>query len=379
MSICVLLFSHILFLLPMLTLTCKTQENATFLMRHSGEVVSPLPILSVLSSGARIAEYSQLYDQVMFKDSPGQSSHTSATPHHTHPGLPYSPSMPETCLEEDWLHSTYSNGELASFMSSAGEGIDAQMSSNPQRKFTSSRSIPSLKTIPSSPTAPTSQRWSSCVSAPSEQEEHVYSSIKRNTSFNALSSSSSQPASSAGSQQHENHHQSGLKCNGPTSDGATDRLRGPSLSRTGRQSSLPERSTLGQSELTLHDGQQVVVLNRASAMSILTATQNYMANFKDNGEDDDDYVEIRSEDESEAERDKLAQGNASSAVLSGQNRALVQSQSLPCTPIHSCAPLRSLDTEHLEKYLWSEPQQNQSTIVQSLREKFQCLSSSSFA
>lgn len=162
-------------------------------------------------------------------------------------------------------------------------------------------------------------------------------------------------------------------------DQSTDRLHGPSLGRAGRQSSLPERSTQGQSDLTLHDGQQVVVLNRASALSILTATQNYLANFKDNGEDDDDYVEIRSEDESEQEHDRLAQKNGSSVALSNQNRGLVHSQSLPCTPVHSCDPLRSLDREHLEKYLWSEPQQSQSNIVQSLREKFQCLSSSSFA
>lgn len=151
---------------------------------------------------------------------------------------------------------------------------------------------------------------------------------------------------------------------------STDRRHVPSLGSAGRQSSLPERSTQGQSELTLHDGQQVVVLNRASALSILNATQNYLANFKDNGEDDDDYVEIRSEDESEKEQDALA-------ALSNQKP--VHSKSLPCTPVHSCNPLRSLDREQLEKYLWSEPQHSQPKIVQSLREKFQCLSSSSFA
>lgn len=177
----------------------------------------------------------------------------------------------------------------------------------------------------------------------------------------------------------ENNNQSALKCNGLDVDRSTDRLHGPSLGRAGRQSSLPERSTQGLSELTLHDGQKVVVLNRASALSILTATENYLANFKDNGEDDDDYVEIRSEDESEQERDRLAEKTGSSAGLAGQSRGPVQSQSLPCTPIHSCGPLRSLDHKHLEKYLWSEPQQSQSNIVQSLREKFQCLSSSSFA
>ncbi|KAK5852872.1 hypothetical protein PBY51_006709 [Eleginops maclovinus] len=315
--------------------------------------------------GAKIAEYSQLYDQVMFKD----------PPHHSHPGLPSSPSMPETSLEEDWLHSTYSNGELASFVSSSGDLNDARASSTPQRRLTSACSIPSLKTSPTSPTTPPTQRWSSCMSPPSEKEEHVYSSIKRNPSFNDPSSPSSKSSShcqslgSLGSPE-----KTGLKCNGPS-----DRLRGPSLGRTGRQSSLPERSTHGQSDLTLHDGQQVVVLNRASALSILSATQNYMANFKDEGEDDDDYVEIRSEDECEQEQDRLARQNGSSAVLPNQNRGLLHSQSLPCSPLHSCDPLRALDREHLEKYLWSEPQQSQPKIVQSLREKFQCLSSSSFA
>ncbi|XP_069576267.1 pleckstrin homology domain-containing family G member 1 isoform X1 [Brachyistius frenatus] len=336
--------------------------------------------------GARIAEYSQLYDQVMFKDSPGVAGQTSATPHHSHPGLSSSPSMPETSLDDEWLHSTYSNGELASFVSCSNEVGDARASSTPQRRLTSACSIPSLKTFPPSPTTPPSQRWSSCMSAPSEKEDHVYSSIKRHPSFNApsLPSKSSPPGhcqsvSSLGSQQQEKNPQSELKCNGPAVDRSTDRLHGRSLGRAGRQSSLPERSTQGQSDLTLHDGQQVVVLNRASAMSILTATQNYLANFKDNEEDDDDYVEIRSEDESEQEQDRLAQRNGSSAILSGPSRGLVQSQSLPCTPVRSCDPLRSLDREHLEKYLWSEPQQSQSNIVQSLREKLQCLSSSSFA
>ncbi|XP_034755360.1 pleckstrin homology domain-containing family G member 1 isoform X1 [Etheostoma cragini] len=326
--------------------------------------------------GARIAEYSQLYDQVMFKEPPGP-----AGPHHTHPGLPSSPSMPETSLEEDWLHSTYSNGELASFVSASSELGDVRASSTPQHRLTSACSIPSLKTSPSSPTTPPSQRWSSCMSVPSEKEEHVYSSIKRHPSFNAPSSPSSsksspsshcQSLSALGSQQQQN--QSGLKCNRPT-----DRPHGPSLGRTGRQSSLPERSSQGHSDLTLHDGQQVVVLNRASALSILNATQNYLANFKDDGEDDDDYVEIRSEDESEQEQDRLARRNASTAVISNQNLGLAHTQSLPCTPAHSCNPLRSLDRQQLEKYLWSEPQQSQPKIVQSLREKFQCLSSSSFA
>ncbi|XP_024860799.1 pleckstrin homology domain-containing family G member 1 isoform X2 [Kryptolebias marmoratus] len=327
--------------------------------------------------GARIAEYSQLYDQVMFKDPLGSAGQTPAPPHHAHPGLPSSSTMPETSLEEDWLLSTYSNGELASFVSASSEAATA---SGSQHRLTHTCSIPSLKTTPPSPTAPASQRWSSCISAPNAEEEHVYSTIKRHPSFDAPSSNPSpsgrcQSAGSLSSPQQENHHQSGLRCKGAAVDQNPDRLRGPGLGRAGRQSSLPE-----QSDLTLHDGQHVVVLNRASAQSVLSATQNYLANFKDNGEDDDDYVEIRSEDEGEAERSRAGQRNGSSAAPPAQNRALVQSRSLPCTPARSCDPLRSsLDHEHLEKYLWSEPQQNQPNIVQSLREKFQCLSSSSFA
>uniref|UniRef100_A0A1A8CBC7 Pleckstrin homology domain containing, family G (With RhoGef domain) member 1 n=1 Tax=Nothobranchius kadleci TaxID=1051664 RepID=A0A1A8CBC7_NOTKA len=325
--------------------------------------------------GARIAEYSHLYDQVVFKDSLSSASQTSSTQHHAHRGLPSSQSMTETSLEEDWLHSTYSNGELASFMSSSGQ---AQTSAASQHRLTHTCSIPSLKS-PQSPSGPSSLRWSSCISAPSEEEEHVYSTIKRHPSFNDPSSKSSpssqcQSASSLSSPQQENHHQSEVK-----SPGTSDRLCSSSLGRSGRQSSLPERSTLGESDLTLHDGQQIVVLNRASALSILNATQNYLANFKDNGEDDDDYVEIRSDDENEAVRDRLEQGNGNPAVPPAQNRALVQSRSLPCTPARSCNPIRPLDHEQLEKYLWNEQQQSQPTIVQSLREKFQCLSSSSFA
>lgn len=338
--------------------------------------------------GARIAEYSQLYDQVMFKDPPGMGGQTSPSPHHGHRGLPSSPSMPETSfLEEDWLHSTYSNGELASFLSWPNEAEEAHASSTPRRRLTPACSVPALKTPPPPPTTPPTQRWSTCVSVPSEKE-HVYSSIKRHPSFNSPSASNSKTSpsnrcpsvSSLGDQQQEKeNNQSGYNRNGTILDRSSERLHGPSLGRAGRQSSLPERSSNGHSDFTLQDGQQVVFLNRASALSMLTATQNYLVNFKDNGDDDDDYVEIRSEDEGDREQDRSAQRNGSLSVLLDQNRGLVQSQSLPCTPVRSCHPLSSLEREQLEKYLWSEPQQNQSNIVQSLREKFQCLSSSSFA
>lgn len=320
------------------------------------------------TAGARIAEYSQLYDQVMFR-SPA-AGQASTTRHQSHPGLPSSPSMPETSLEEDWLHSTYSNGELASFVSLPSETDEARGSST-HHKLTSSFSIPSLQTFPPAPTSPPSQRWS--MTAPSNKEEHAYSSIRRNPSFNSptLPSSELLPAGdyqSVSSLSSQKQEPPGLTIN---------RHHSPSLGQAGRQSSLPERPTQGRSDLTLHDGRQVVVLNRSS--SILNATQNYLANFKDNGEDDDDYVEIRSEDESEKEQDTLAQRVGTPVDFSHQTQGLGHSRSLPCTPVRSCNPLRSLAREELEKYLWSEPQHSQPTIVQSLREKFQCLSSSSFA
>ncbi|KAL0967744.1 hypothetical protein UPYG_G00256340 [Umbra pygmaea] len=333
--------------------------------------------------GARIAEYSQLYDQLMFKDPPCQgSSSPGPGSHHAPPGLSSSPSLPETCssqrLEEEWLHSTYSNGELASFMPEI-------RSSTPQRRLTPACSVPALKTTPPSPETSPTQRWSSCVSAPSEKEEHVYSSIKRNTSFNYPSSSKPTPYSrcqSNGSlsnlqQQEKENDRAGSNSGPPSAQQFSEKLHGPSsLARAGRQSSLPERSSFvhGPSDVTLQDSQQVVVMNRVSGMSTLTATQNYMANFKDNG-DDDDYVEIRSEDESES--DKNFSGQCSGG--SSRGPTVIQTQSLPCTPVRSSCGLT--DRERLQEYLWGEQQTQQNTpnIVQSLREKFQCLSSSSFA
>lgn len=332
-----------------------------------------------MTSGARIAEYSQLYDQVMFKDPPGSTGQTPAPQHHAHPGLPSSSSMPETSLEEDWLLSTYSNGDLASFVSPS---CKAQTSSGSQHRLAHACSVPSLKTTPPCPAAPAPQRLSSCVSALDEEEEHIYSTIKRHPSSNAPPSESSpsgrcQSAGSLSGPQQEDHHRSGHRCKEPGVGRNHDGLCGPDLGRAGRQSSLPERRPPGQTDLTLQDGEQVVVPTRGSAQS---ATQNYLAHFKDNEEDDDDYVEIRSEDESEAERNGAGQRNGGPVAPANQNRALVQSRSLPCTPARSYDPLRSsLDHEHLEKYLWSDPPQNPPNIVQSLREKFQCLSSSSFA
>ncbi|CAL8315784.1 unnamed protein product [Lota lota] len=323
--------------------------------------------------GARIAEYSHLYDQVMFPT--GTSGQASPA---RHPGLPSSPSMPERSLEDDWLHSTYSNGELASFVAWPNEMASARASSTPQLRLSPACSVPTLKTQPGSPAPASPQRWSSCMPAPSEkEEEHVYSTIKRHPSSSHAKNPEHNRCRSTGSlgdQDQDGRNPPGSGHSGVAPARRAEGPARPSLGWAGRQSSLPERCELRRSTLTLQDSQQVVVLHRESALSILAATQNYLANFKDDDDDDDDYVEIRSEDECE--------GGQSGGGLCGsveQSRGAVQSQSLPCTPVRSCHPLSTVGRENLERYLWSEPQENQPTISQSLREKFQCLSSSSFA
>ncbi|KAK0131105.1 Pleckstrin y domain-containing family G member 1 [Merluccius polli] len=328
--------------------------------------------------GARIAEYSHLYDQVMFP--PGTGGQASPV---RHPGLPSSPSMPERSLEDDWLHSTYSNGELASFVSWPNEMAEARASSSPQLRLTPACSVPALKTLPTSPAPAGLQRWSSCMSAPSEkEEEHVYSTIKRPPPSSDAKTPEHNRCRSTGSLGDQGHERRNPLESGRAAPARhAENYTRPSLGRAGRQSSLPEQCELRRSALTLQDSQQVVVLHRESALGILAATQNYLTNFKDNGDDDDDYVEIRSEDESEGERAGGGQVQRGAGVCRSveQNRGPVQSQSLPCTPVRYCHPLGSVEREHLGRYLWSEPQETQPTIGQSLREKFQCLSSSSFA
>ncbi|CAL8318075.1 unnamed protein product [Merluccius merluccius] len=329
--------------------------------------------------GARIAEYSHLYDQVIFP--PGTGGQASPA---RHPGLPSSPSMPERSLEDDWLHSTYSNGELASFVSWPNEMAEARASSNPQLRLTPACSVPALKTLPTSPAPAGLQRWSSCMSAPSEkEEEHVYSTIKRPPPSSDAKTPEHNRCRSTGSLGDQGHERRNPLESGRAAPARhAENYTRPSLGQAGRQSSLPEQCELRRSALTLQDSQQVVVLHRESALGILAATQNYLTNFKDNGDDDDDdYVEIRSEDESEGERAGGGQVQRGAGVCRSveQNRGPVQSQSLPCTPVRYCHPLSSVEREHLGRYLWSEPQETQPSIGQSLREKFQCLSSSSFA
>ncbi|XP_060793787.1 pleckstrin homology domain-containing family G member 1 isoform X2 [Neoarius graeffei] len=310
--------------------------------------------------GARIAEYSQLYEQVMFKEpsttTPVLKSSASVSgphPFSSRSGLASSPSLPESAFPEtDWLNCTYSNGELAGFVSWPAEV--GGCSSTPQRKLSSAMSVPALKDVPPPPSTPSNQRWSACVTSTSKDDsEHIYSTLGQQ-SFKTPPYSRCQSSSSLVEQQQEKENSRSMNNLGHTSHPGRVTIAEHGLGP--RQHSLPEypaqtTSDLSQScDVTLRDSQQVLVLNRQSNLNAVSATQNYLANFKDNGEDDDDYVEIRSEDES----DGMEKGCTAS----------------PNSALHS--------------YIWNDPNEsqqalNQPKIVQSLREKFQCLGSSSFA
>ncbi|XP_073679957.1 pleckstrin homology domain-containing family G member 1 [Garra rufa] len=316
--------------------------------------------------GARIAEYSHLYEQVVFKGSPNttpmlKSSISLAGPHPLFPSTTSSPSLSES---SDWLNCTYSNGELADFVSWPAE--TTVCTSTPQRGLASASSTPALKNLPPTPSSPPNQRWSTCVTPLKDDSDHIYSSIgPRNAKaspYNRCQSSSSLA------------DQTG-KENGRGPSSQVWEVKGnESRTQMPRQRSLPDCPVQGSSDLsspcdiTLRDSQQILVLNKNVPLNAQSATENYLANFKDTGDDDDDYVEIRSEDEGEERKQETA--------LSG---TAVQYFNPPQGQQVSTNPEMAL-----QGYLWNDPdcsQQgvNQPTIVQSLREKFQCLSSSSFA
>lgn len=295
----------------------------------------------------------------MFKEPPTtppvlKSSVSVSGPHpfSSRAGLASSPSLPESAFPEtDWLNCTYSNGELAGFVSWPAEV--GGCSSTPQQKLSPAVSVPALKNLPPSQSTPSNQRWSACVTPASiDDSEHIYSTLGQR-SFKTPPYSRCQSSSTLAEQQ-EKENSGSMGNLGHTSrpGGAANAGRGLGP----RQHSLPEcpaqtTSDLSQScDLTLRDSQQVLLLNRQSNLNAISATQNYLANFKDNGDDDDDYVEIRSEDES----DSMEKGCTAS----------------PDSALHG--------------YIWNDPNDgqqahNQPKIVQSLREKFQCLGSSSFA
>nr|XP_023662520.1 pleckstrin homology domain-containing family G member 1 isoform X2 [Paramormyrops kingsleyae] len=348
--------------------------------------------------GAKIAEYSQLYEQIPFKDMPPGKLNDPENATLEPPCLHSSPSLAppqgsseshasDSCVDEDWLNSTYSNGELVNFVSCVNEAALQRegLGSSPEKQLSLVYPIPTIK-YSSPPQSPT-QRWSACMAQPNKENlshQQVYNSLDRQThSAKALPYNRCQSSSSIAASGKNGDHLGGDSIAGPGISLMGVGNRGSAFARlgySGRQSSLPER----YSDLTLQDSQQVVVVSKSPSSNALRATQNYHANFKDNDDDDDDYVEIKSDDEElgDGTQHKEPLAISTPCVTRAERAGQGPSISLPCTPIRTSPripPPAFPDQDSLAHYLWSEPQVSQQNLVQSLREKFHCLSSSSFA
>ncbi|NWW24955.1 PKHG1 protein, partial [Falcunculus frontatus] len=367
--------------------------------------------------GARIAEYSQLYDQIVFREStPKVQKEAGATPQEPSAGrfsTPMATSPPrsqpasECSRAEDWLlHSTYSNGELADFSpwpesqdpKSKNSYTEAGTKSN-SKQLPSAGSVPSLQ-ISSRWHVP-AQRWSAIISQPNKENlhrDHVYNSLGRRVSnvkpqaYSRSQSSSSVVVNRSGESivynneidKKRHHLNRNFRFNSHQTPEIASACTGPEMRKQ-----IPENC----SDMILQDSQKVLRVNRASPLTAQMATQNYFLNFKDSEEgegDDDDYVEIKSEDEGSDLETSQNQIRKSDPKL--RNTDAVPSETF-CGKTVSCTPAKSASSKHaltpyltaysdsdkLNDYLWRVPSPNQQNIVQSLREKFQCLSSSSFA
>ncbi|KFM08950.1 Pleckstrin homology domain-containing family G member 1 [Aptenodytes forsteri] len=367
--------------------------------------------------GARIAEYSQLYDQIVFRDSsPKVQKEAWATPQEPSAGRfstpvavspPRSQAASECSRAEDWLlHSTYSNGELADF-SPWPESQDPKSKSSYTEAGTksSSRQLPSAGSVPSLQISNRlhvpAQRWSAIISQPNKEnlhQDHIYNSLGRRVSnvkpqaYSRSQSSSSIVVNRSGESivypnemdKKKLHSNRNFRFNSHQTPGIASGCTGLDTRKQ-----IPENC----SDMILQDSQKVLRVNRASPLTAQMATQNYFSNFKDTEEgegDDDDYVEIKSEDEGSDLESSRNQTRKSDPKLRNADAAPSETlcgKTVSCTPAKSASSKHTLtpyltaysDSDKLNDYLWRVPSPNQQNIVQSLREKFQCLSSSSFA
>ncbi|XP_029879075.1 pleckstrin homology domain-containing family G member 1 isoform X1 [Aquila chrysaetos chrysaetos] len=367
--------------------------------------------------GARIAEYSQLYDQIVFRESsPKVQKEAWATPQEPSAGRfstpvaaspPRSQAATECSRAEDWLlHSTYSNGELADF-SPWPESQDPKSKSSYTEAGTksNSRQLPSAGSVPSLQISNRlhvpAQRWSAIISQPNKEnlhQDHVYNSLGRRVSnvkpqaYSRSQSSSSIVVNRSGesivypneTDKKKLHSNRNFRFNSHQTPGIASGCTGPDMRKQ-----IPENC----SDMILQDSQKVLRVNRASPLTAQMATQNYFSNFKDTEEgegDDDDYVEIKSEDEGSDLETSQNQTRKSDPKLRNEDAAPPETlcgKTVSCTPAKSTSSKHALtpyltaysDSDKLNDYLWRVPSPNQQNIVQSLREKFQCLSSSSFA
>ncbi|NXL01911.1 PKHG1 protein, partial [Mesembrinibis cayennensis] len=367
--------------------------------------------------GARIAEYSQLYDQIVFRESaPKVQKEVWAPPQEPSASrfstpMAVSPSRSQAASEcsraEDWLlHSTYSNGELADF-SPWPESQDPMSKSSYTEAGTksNSRQLPSAGSVPSlqifNHLHVPAQRWSAIISQPNKEnlhQDHIYNSLGRRVSnvkpqtYSRSQSSSSIVVSRSGESivypnemdKKKLHSNRNLRFNSHQMPGFASGCTGPDMRKQ-----IPENC----SDMILQDSQKVLRVNRASPLTAQMATQNYFSNFKDTEEgegDDDDYVEIKSEDEGSDLETSQNQTRKLEPKLRNADAAPSETlcgKTVSCTPAKSTSSKHALtpyltaysDSDKLNDYLWRVPSPNQQNIVQSLREKFQCLSSSSFA
>ncbi|XP_074846488.1 pleckstrin homology domain-containing family G member 1 [Carettochelys insculpta] len=364
--------------------------------------------------GARIAEYSQLYDQIVFREtSPKMQKDTWATrqkPSALRYSSPVSTSpspsqLASDCLRaEDWLlYSTYSNGELADF-SPWLEVQDLKSKKSPSetgpkrspKPLPPACSVPSLQ-ISTRLHVPT-QRWSAIISQPNKEnlhQDHIYNSLGRKANHTKPQAYGRSQSSSSVV---VNRSEEPITCLNETDkkqmyssrnfrSDSQESLPGPAsgVSLCDVKKPLPENS----SEMIIQDSQKVLRVNKTLPLNAQIATQNYFANFKDTAEEDD-YVEIKSEDEGselETSQNQTKKSDPKVNSVDSASSEILCSKSTSCTsakPVTSKLALTSYltaynDSDKLNDYLWRVPSPNQSNIVQSLREKFQCLSSSSFA
>ncbi|XP_060609539.2 pleckstrin homology domain-containing family G member 1 isoform X1 [Anolis sagrei] len=354
--------------------------------------------------GARIAEYSQLYDQIVFREtSPKTQKSSSQEPSTVRYSSPVSTSQlgAEHIRSEDWLlHSMYSNGELSDFspwledpqLNSKTSPSKINSPKQNRRHLPTACSVPSLQT-PGHFSVP-AQRWSAIISQPNKENlhhSHIYNSLGRRESstksqmYNRSQSSSSIVFSKSGDsinyltemEKKQLHSNSNSLC-----DHQQESVSGAAARLTSYDGIKQTQENF--TEMILQDSQKVLRVNKNLLSNAQIARQNYFSNFKDtdDGEgDDDDYVEIKSEDEgSDLEmfqnQTKLSDPKINSSLSEAQSG---KNTSQPPTKTSDSFLNTCGDADKLNDYLWRVPSPNQQNIVQSLREKFQCLSSSSFA
>ncbi|XP_077139169.1 pleckstrin homology domain-containing family G member 1 isoform X3 [Ranitomeya variabilis] len=366
--------------------------------------------------GARIAEYSQLYDQIIFRESPAKTPKELKTspkdspvlrPEHRHQHIhqvaPQSESLQQSNTS---LHSAQLNGDAGDFFTwpdtkdfRAKSDISANRLKCQQRNIISACSVPSL--IKASPSSLHLQRWSTIGQEHDENAtpQQAYHSLGRQVAFEKTQPYiRSQSSSSMFIHKSKEPVKTTKTPTSPQSQRNSKPERLSDIYDFGGSFMEEKRHSDEDSDMTLQDSQKILVLNKLSSLNAQIATLNYFANFKDrdgagDDDDDDDYVEIKSDDEEDAlelasnQPIKLNLRSHSEHVQTPCSNSTPYSFSMPTTPVKSLSEKQTPDADvagydevgKLNDYMWRAPSSNQQNIVQSLREKFQCLSSSSFA